>query len=137
VTSIHPDSPPHSKNKMEGNFVAVLLLGALAGVWLAEASEDVAAGTVAASSTKNASYFVNPKQFLTYVGQIDKIKSLGEEVHCKLHGSCTDKRRKIPKKVTSAKASKKSMASRPRGSRLPDNHNNVLSPDAMMSPVAG
>jgi len=109
--------------------VAVLLLGALVGVWL---TEDVAADTV---PTKNASYFVNPKQFLTYVGQMDKIKSLGEEVHCKLHGTCTDKRRKIPKKISSL-ASKKSIASRPRG-RMPDNHNNVLSPEAMMSPVAG
>jgi len=132
VTSIHRATytirqPP--AKIMEGNFVAVLLLGALVGVWL---TEDVAADTV---PTKNASYFVNPKQFLTYVGQMDKIKSLGEEVHCKLHGTCTDKRRKIPKKISSL-ASKKSIASRPRG-RMPDNHNNVLSPEAMMSPVAG
>ena len=135
MTSIHRATytirQPPPKN-MEGNFVAVLLLGALVGVWLTDASEDVAADTV---PTKNASYFVNPKQFLTYVGQMDKIKSLGEEVHCKLHGTCTDKRRKIPKKISSL-ASKKSIASRPRG-RMPDNHNNVLSPEAMMSPVAG
>ena len=104
--------------------VKCFMLVALAGLWMVEA------GDVSGRGTKNASYFVNPKQFLTYVGQMDKIKSLGEEVHCKLRGgSCNEKKHKI-----AGKTSKKS--ARPRD-RMPDNHNNVLSPDALMSPVAG
>lgn len=96
------------------------------------------------SGNRNSSYFVNPKQFLTYAEQFDKIKSLGAEVRCKLRGSCSNKKRsKISKKrtrttkkfTTGRLVDKKSFEFRP-SSDLPDNHNSILSPDSLSSPLS-
>lgn len=89
---------------------------------------------------KNISYIVNPLKYSNYVEQFKKIRNLGEEVRCKLRGSCAEdlKRFQITHggarhfRIKNKVGQKKSMQSFS-SVNMPDTSNQVIQQDRLMS----